>query len=87
MPDYRAVLGGSVRVPTLDGDVEMTLPKNSQSGRVLRLRGQGWLRRDGARGDELAEVRVTVPPKVSQEQLELYQKLEALETAQPEAAA
>ena len=87
VPDYRAVLGGPVRVPTLDGDVDMTLPKNSQAGRVLRLRGQGWPKRDGARGDELAEVRVTIPPNVSQEQLELYQKLEALETAQPEAAA
>ncbi len=87
VPDYRAVLGGPVRVPTLDGEVEMTLPKNSGSGRVLRLRGQGWPKRDGTRGDELAEVRVMIPPKASQEQLELYQKLEALEKpAQPEAA-
>ena len=71
----------------LDGEVEMTLPKNSGSGRVLRLRGQGWPKRDGTRGDELAEVRVMIPPKASQEQLELYQKLEALERpAQPEAA-
>ena len=87
VPDYRAVLGGPVRVPTLDGEVEMTLPKNSGSGRVLRLRGQGWPKRDGGRGDELAEVRVTIPPKATQEQLELYRKLEALEQpAQPEAA-
>ena len=74
-PDYRAVLGGTVRVPTLDGDVEMTLPKNTQTGRVLRLRGQGWPKRDGSRGDELAEVRVVIPSAPSEEQLELYEQL------------
>jgi curved DNA-binding protein len=75
VPDYTAVLGGTVRVPTLDGDVEMNLPKGTQSGRSLRLRGKGWVKRDGSRGDELAEIRVTVPTNPSQEVLELYQKL------------
>jgi curved DNA-binding protein len=75
VPDYTAVLGGTVRVPTLDGDVEMNLPKGTQSGRSLRLRGKGWVKRDGSRGDELAEIRVTVPTSPSQEMLELYQKL------------
>ncbi|MEX2535282.1 MAG: DnaJ C-terminal domain-containing protein [Trueperaceae bacterium] len=40
--DYRAALGGPVIVPTLDGEVEMILPPGTKSGRVLRLRGQGW---------------------------------------------
>lgn len=75
VPDHKAVLGGSVRVPTLDGAVEMTIPAGTQAGRVLRLRGQGWPRRDGARGDELAEIRVTVPDRPSDEQRELYQRL------------
>ncbi len=74
-PDYKAVLGGTVRVPTLDGDVEMTLPKGSQTGRVLRLRGQGWPKRDGTRGDELASVRVVIPVAPSEAQLELYEQL------------
>ncbi|MEJ2289519.1 MAG: DnaJ domain-containing protein [Deinococcales bacterium] len=78
VPDYRAVLGGPVRVPTLDGDVEMTLPEGTTSGRVLRLRGQGWPRKDGGRGDELAEIRVVVPSAPTPEQEELYRELEAL---------
>ena len=78
VPDYKAVLGGTVRVPTLDGDVDMTLPKGTRSGRTLRLRGQGWFKRDGSRGDELAEVRVVVPEAPSQEQLEVYEQLEKL---------
>lgn len=79
VPDYRAVLGGPVRVPTLSGEVEMTLPKGTQTGRVLRLRGQGWIKRDGTRGDELAEVRVNIPQTPSEAQLELYEKLAELE--------
>ncbi|MCY4353936.1 MAG: DnaJ domain-containing protein [Truepera sp.] len=75
VPDFTAVLGGSVRVPTLDGDVEMSLPKGTQTGRVLRLRGKGWPRRGGGRGDELAEVRVVVPETPSCDQLELYRRL------------
>lgn len=75
VPDDQAVLGGSVRVPTLDGDVEMTLPKGTQSGRVLRLRGQGWPKSGAGRGDMLVEVRVTVPENPSREQLKLYQQL------------
>lgn len=78
VPDYRAVLGGAVRVPTLDGDVEMSLPKGTQSGRVLRLRGQGWPKRGGSRGDAYAEIQVTIPTQPSPRQLELYENLRAL---------
>lgn len=75
VPDYRAVLGGPVRVPTLEGEVEMTLPVGTPAGRVLRLRGQGWPRKEGGRGDELAEVRITVPSDPSAEQKRAYEKL------------
>jgi curved DNA-binding protein len=84
VPDYRAVLGGSVRVPTLDGEVEMTLPPGTRSGRVLRLRGLGWPGREGGRGDELAEIVVTIPDDPSETQRRLYQQLEEL--AKPQAA-
>ncbi len=78
VPDYIAVLGGKVRVPTLDGDVEMNLPKGTQSGRSLRLRDRGWIKRDGSRGDAFAEIRIVIPTNASQEILELYQKLQEL---------
>lgn len=85
VPDYAAVLGGSVRVLTLDGDVEMNIPAKTRSGRSFRLRGQGWPRKDGSRGDEYAEVRIVTPLSPSEEQLELYRQLEAL-TKEPAAA-
>jgi len=56
-----ALLGGTVRVPTIEGSVEMTLPPGTQPGQVFRLRGQGMPRRDGDRGDELVRVKVTIP--------------------------
>ena len=88
VPDYVAVLGGSVRVPTLSGDVEMTLPKDTRAGRSFRLKGQGWPRKDGAgregagregaKGDQFAVVRIVTPEKPDEAQLELYRQLEAL---------
>lgn len=60
VPD--AVLGGKVDAPTPDGPVSLTIPKNSNSGSTLRLKGRGLLDpRTGRRGDLLARVVVTLP--------------------------
>ena len=58
-----AVLGGKVEVPTPDGSVTMTVPKWSNTGSVLRLKGKGVPRRDGSRGDEYVRLRVMLPSK------------------------
>ena len=58
---YEAVLGAKVPVPTLDGVVEMTVPPGSNSGRTLRLRGKGLPSPQGAAGDLLVTLRVTLP--------------------------
>ena len=57
---YEAVLGGKVRVPTLDGAVELAIPANTNSGRTFRLKGKG-LKGKGGHGDLLATVRITLP--------------------------
>lgn len=57
---YDAVLGGKVRVPTLDGAVEMKVPSGSDGGRTLRLRGKGVQAKDGP-GDLLVELRIALP--------------------------
>ncbi len=90
VPDHVAVLGGSVRVRTLDGDVDLTVPPGTASGRKLRLRGRGWPLKTGARvegdaeptrGDAVAEVRVVVPRAPSEAQREAYQRLRELDAA------
>jgi DnaJ-class molecular chaperone len=56
-----AVLGGKVRVPTPTGPVSMTVPKWTNTGKVLRLKGKGALRADGSKGDELVTLRIMLP--------------------------
>lgn len=55
-----AVLGAKVRVPTLDGPVDLTIAPGSNSGRVLRLRGKGAMK-NGGRGDLYVKLMVTLP--------------------------
>jgi DnaJ-class molecular chaperone len=57
-----AVLGGKVKVPTVDGAVMVTVPRGSTSGRVLRLGGKGFHRAVGSgRGDQLVTLLVDLP--------------------------
>jgi DnaJ-class molecular chaperone len=57
---YEAVLGGKVRVPTLDGAVDLAIPRGTNSGRTLRVKGKGLPGKDGA-GDLYATIRITLP--------------------------
>jgi DnaJ-class molecular chaperone len=57
-----AVLGAKVKVPTPEGPVMLSVPKGTSSGRVLRLKGRGFVAKDGRRGDQLVTVEVHVPP-------------------------
>ena len=73
-----AALGGTLEVPTLDGDVTIKIPAESQSGRVFRLRDKGVKPvRGGARGDLFCKVVIETPVKLSAEQRELIKQLEA----------
>ena len=72
-----ATLGGSVEVPTLDGNVVLKIPAETQSGRVFRLRDKGVKPvRGSARGDLFCRVVVETPVHLSAEQRELVRKLE-----------
>jgi len=58
-----AVLGAKIKVPTPTGPVTMTVPKDSNTGTVLRLRGKGAPRSAGGRGDEYITLKVMLPEK------------------------
>jgi len=58
---YEAVLGGKVRVPTLGGAVELSIPKNTSSGRTFRLKGKGLPKAGGAAGDLFVTTRIMLP--------------------------
>ncbi len=59
VPD--AVLGGKVQAPTPEGPVTLSVPKGSNSGSTLRLKGRGLSDARGRRGDLLARLQVTLP--------------------------
>lgn len=71
---YEAVLGGKVRVPTLDGAVELNIPANTSGGRTFRLRGKGLPDKSGA-GDLMATVRIVMPDTPDGELDELMRKM------------
>jgi DnaJ-class molecular chaperone len=56
-----AVLGAKVRVPTVGGPVMLTVPRGTTSGSTLRLKGRGWTRKGGGRGDQLVTLMVDLP--------------------------
>ena len=61
-----AVLGARIKVPTPSGVVMVTIPKGSNTGAVLRLKGKGVLRRNGA-GDQLVRLKVMLPAEPNAE--------------------
>jgi DnaJ-class molecular chaperone len=58
-----AVLGGKINVPTPTGRVSVRVPKWSNSGTVLRLKGKGVPRPDGSRGDEYVSLKIVLPDR------------------------
>ena len=63
-----------MRVPTLDGGVEMKIPAGIGSGKKLRLRGKG-LGCGGTRGDQLVRIMIQTPQNLSEEERGLWQEL------------
>jgi DnaJ-class molecular chaperone len=70
---YEAVLGGKVRVPTLGNAVELSIPKNTSSGRVFRLKGKGLPKAAGA-GDLFVTTHIVLPDGNDAELEALMQK-------------
>ena len=76
---YDLILGGEVRVPTMGGDVTMTVPPGTQSNKLLRLTGKGMPHpKGGGSGDQYVRLIGTVPQNLSEKELKLYRELAAL---------
>ncbi|PZR57535.1 MAG: molecular chaperone DnaJ [Candidatus Meridianibacter frigidus] len=76
---YDLVLGGEVRVPTMAGQVTMTIPPGTQNNRTLRLSGKGMPRvRNGGSGDQYVRLVGQLPQELSEKEKKLYKELAAL---------
>jgi curved DNA-binding protein len=69
-------------VPTLEGEVRLKIPAGSSSGRQIRLRGKGYPRADGERGDLFAIVQIRVPAELTEREKELFEELAKVSTFQ-----
>jgi molecular chaperone DnaJ len=80
-----AALGSKIEVPTIDGRALLRIPPGTQSGQKLRLREKGVpsATRDGVRGDEIIEVKITVPMPRDEETKDLLRKLAQLNPEDP----
>jgi molecular chaperone DnaJ len=82
-----AALGSKIEVPTIDGRSMLKIPPGTQSGQKLRLREKGVpsATKDGVRGDEIVEVKITVPMPRDEKTKELLRELAKLNPEDPRA--
>ena len=75
-----AALGGMIEIPVLGGTDQLDIPAGTQTGKVFRLRGKGipYLRRRGA-GDQLVQIQIWTPKKLSESDKKLLRQLEKSE--------
>jgi molecular chaperone DnaJ len=80
-----AALGAKIEVPTIDGRAQLKIPPGTQSGQKLRLREKGVpsATKEGARGDEIVEVKITVPMPRDEKTKELLRELAKLNPEDP----
>lgn len=80
VPLYTAVLGGEVVVETPSGRVALTIPAETQSGKVFRLRGKGMPSAKGgsSQGDLFARVSIVLPGRLSDKERKLFEDLRSL---------
>lgn len=71
-----AVNGAKVKVPTADGAVMLTVSPGSGSGKVLRLKGKGFSKKNGSRGDQLVTLEIDLPEAGTDDMAELAKRLD-----------
>lgn len=77
---YTAILGGKIEIPTLTGIVKITIPKESETGKILKLKGKGMpiYNNPLKYGDLLVKLTVNLPKKITKEEEDLFKKLQSL---------
>ena len=87
MTASEAALGAKIEVPTIDGRAQLKIPPGTQCGQKLRLREKGVpsATREGKRGDEIVEIKLTVPMPRDERSKEILRELAKLNPEDPRA--
>jgi curved DNA-binding protein len=80
---WEAALGGRVTVETPEGPVEVKVPAGIRTGQRLRVRGRGYPKRGGEKGDLLLRVAIQVPHHLSDQERELFEQLSRVSRFNP----
>lgn len=80
---WEAILGSTIKVPTLDGPVEMRVPPGSQGGQMLRLRGKGLAKQVGGQGDQYVRLKIVVSTKPTEKETGLLKEMAAESSFEP----
>lgn len=79
---YTAVLGGKISVPTLKGNINMTIPKGTQGGSTLRIKGKGMpvYGKSGEFGDLYIKTNIEIPINLTEKEEKLFNELKDLKS-------
>lgn len=76
---YEALLGGKKQITTIDGkNIVVVIPKESDHGKLLRVKAMGMTGKDGIRGDMIVRVLISLPKKLTQKEINLIKQLKEL---------
>ena len=77
---YTAILGGKIEIPTMSRPVKMTIPEGVDIDKTLKLKGKGMPKYNNPKqfGDLLVKLKIEIPKKLTQEEINLFIKLKAI---------
>ena len=80
---WEAALGTRTNLQTLDGETTIYIPQGMQSGEKIKIPNKGYKDGNGGRGDLIAEVKIMIPKKLTQEEEKLFNKLKDVSKFNP----
>ena len=80
---WEAALGTRTKVHSIDDEMAVYIPQGIQSGEKIRIPGKGYKNGQGGRGDLVAEIKIVVPKKLTEEEKKMFEKLDHISTFDP----
>jgi len=80
---WEAALGGKIPVRLPDANISITVPSGSQGGQSLRLKGKGFIKQTGERGDALVDLNIVIPKQLTDTEKKLFEELKEKSNFQP----
>ena len=80
---WEAALGTRLNIQGIDGEETVYIQKGIQSGDKIKIQGKGYKDGKGGRGDLIADVKIMIPKKLSEEEIALYEKLKEISSYNP----